>query len=272
MTEQWIMTKRQSLKNVFKLIEAATNEMPINEQFVTDLKAAIEKQHSIDGRTPSKSYKPSSMKCIRNMYFQVTGADTDEQRTNATLVGIVQSGSDRHERLQEAVTHMKDFGMDCEYIDVEKFVKMRGLDYLEIVKKQGYETKLYHKDLNISFLCDGIIKYKNQYYILEIKTETIYKWQNRSGVAEEHIAQGTAYATCLGINQIMFLYENRDNCDKKGYILEVTDDMKFDLIVSKIEECDTYVRKLTPPPIPADITKKICQYCNYKTECKKVGN
>ena len=145
------------------------------------------------------------MTCIRNMYFQVIGADPEEQRANAALVGIVQSGSDRHERLQEAVTHMKDFGMDCEYIDVAKFVKMRGLDYLEIVKQQGYETKLYHKDLNISFLCDGIIKYKGQYYILEIKTETIYKWQNRSGVAEEHIAQGTAYATCLAINQIMFL-------------------------------------------------------------------
>ena len=54
MTGQWIMAKRQSLKNIFKLIEAATNEMPINEQFVADLKAAIEKQHSIDGRTLEK--------------------------------------------------------------------------------------------------------------------------------------------------------------------------------------------------------------------------
>jgi len=236
------------------------------------LKASIEKQHTLEGRRPSKSYKPSSMTCIRNMYFQVTGTETDDERTNACLVGIVQSGSDRHDKLQEAITHMKEFGMDCEYIDVAEFVRIRGLDYLEVISKQGHETKLYHKDLNISFLCDGIIKYKGQYYILEIKTETIYKWQSRDGVAEEHIPQGTAYATCLGINQIMFLYENRDNCDKKAFVLDITDDMKYDLIVSKIEECDGYVSRLIPPPKPKDITRKDCQYCNYKAECRKAGN
>ena len=263
---------KQSLKNIHRLIEAATTEMPINQQFIADLKAAIEKQDAINNKKPSKSYKPSSMTCIRNMYFQITGTSPDEERNNATLIGIVQSGTDRHIRLQEAVIKMKDFGMDCEYIDVEEFVKMRNLNSLEVISKQGFETKLYHKDLNISFLCDGIIKYKGQYFILEIKTETVYKWQSREGVAEEHIIQGTAYATCLGINQIMFIYENRDNCDKKAYILEVTDDMKYNLIISKIEECDNYVSKLTPPPKPVDISKKICQYCNYKTECIKAGD
>ena len=262
---------RQSLKNIHRLIQAATNEMPISQQFVADLKASIEKQHTLEGRKPSKSYKPSSMTCIRNMYFQVVGAEADEERANACLVGIVQTGSDRHDKLQEAITHMKEFGMECEYIDVAEFVRIRGLDYLEVVSKQGFETKLYHKDLNISFLCDGIIKYKGQYYILEIKTETIYKWQSRDGVAEEHIPQGTAYATCLGINQVMFLYENRDNCDKKAYVLEITDDMKYDLIVSKIEECDGYVSRLIPPPKPKDITRKDCQYCRYKTECRRAG-
>ena len=262
---------RQSLKNIHRLIEAATTQMPINQQFVADLKASIEKQDSLEARKPSKSYKPSSMTCIRNMYFQVTGTPPAEERSNSCLVGIVQSGSDRHERLQDAVTKMKDFGIECEYVDVAEFVKMRNLDHLEIVKKQGFETKLYHKDLNISFLCDGIIKYKGQYYILEIKTETIYKWQSREGVAEEHIPQGTAYSTCLGIDQVMFVYENRDNCDKKAYVLEVTDDMKYDLIVSKIEECDGYVSRLIPPPKPEDITRKTCQYCNYKAECRKAG-
>lgn len=262
---------RRSLKNVFRLIEAATTQMPVSQQFVADLKASIEKQDSLEARKPSKSYKPSSMACIRNMYFQVTGTEVDDERSNACLVGICESGSARHEHIQAAVTKMKDFGMDCEYIDVAEFVKMRGLDYLEIIKKQGFETKLYHKDLNISFLCDGIIKYKGQYYILEIKTESIYKWQFREGVAEEHIPQGTAYATCFGINQVMFLYENRDNCDKKAFVLEVTDDMKYDYIISKIEECDRYVKRLIPPPKPEDVSKKTCQYCDYKTACRKAG-
>ena len=143
---------RQSLKNIHRLIEAATTQMPVNEQFVADLKASIEKQDSLEARKPSKSYKPSSMACIRNMYFQVTGTEVDDERSNACLVGICQSGSARHEHIQSAITKMKDFGMDCEYIDVAKFVKMRGLDYLEIVKKQGFETKLSPKDLNMRFV------------------------------------------------------------------------------------------------------------------------
>ena len=60
---------RQSLKNIFRLIEAATNEMPIEQQFVADLKASIEKQDALEVRKPSKSYKLFLMVCIRNMYF-----------------------------------------------------------------------------------------------------------------------------------------------------------------------------------------------------------
>lgn len=261
---------KQSLKNIFKLIEAATDVLPIEDQFVADLKAAIEKQDALISRKPSQSYKPSSMKCIRNMYFQVTGAEQDDQRGNYCLIGIVQSGSDRHERLQEAISKMKDFGMDCEYIDAAEYAKANKLDHLEVVSKQGYETKFYHKDLNISFLCDGIIRYKGHYYILEIKTETIHKWQTRKEVDPEHHAQASTYSVCLGLNKVMFVYENRDNCDKKAYLFEVPDEMKLG-IVSKIEECDQYVKIFTPPPIPEDITKKTCQYCNYKTLCRKVG-
>ena len=101
-------------KNVFRLIEAATTQMPVNQQFVADLKASIEKQDSLEARKPSKSYKPSSMACIRNMYFQMTEAEVDNERSNACLVGICESGSARHKHIQSAITKMKDFGIDCE--------------------------------------------------------------------------------------------------------------------------------------------------------------
>lgn len=261
---------RQSLKNINRLIEAATTQMPIENQFVADLKAAIEKQDFQNARKPSKSYKPSSMTCIRNMYFQVTGTIADEDRSNACLVGICETGTDRHERIQQAVSDMKALGIDCEYIDVAEFIKLRKLKHLEVKFKTGFETKLYYKDLNMSFMCDGIIKYKGQYYILEIKTESIYKWQSRTDVAEDHYDQGTAYSVAFGINQVLFLYENRDNCDKKAYVFNVTDEMKLNL-VSKIEECDGYVKRLIPPPLPAIVPKKACQYCKYKGSCRKAG-
>ncbi len=142
---------------------------------------------------------------------------------------------------------------------------------MEVVRQDGFETLIYHKSLNMRFKCDGIIRYKGQYFILEIKTESIYKWQNRQGIAEEHIAQGTSYATAFGVNKVMFLYENRDMCGKKAYILEVTNDMKMDLVIGKIEEADYYVKRLVPPPKPEDLPRNTCTYCPYKTECRKAG-
>ncbi len=261
---------KPSLKNIHRLIDAATTQMPANEAFAADLTAAIEKLDLLDGRKPSKSYKPSSLTCIRNMYFQVIGEESDGERSSSQLIGIGQSGTDRHERLQTAIAKMKDVGIDCEYLDVAEYVEQNNLSHLKIVSRQGMETKLYHEGLNLSFLCDGIIRYKGKLYILEIKTETMHKYMSRQGVAEDHYDQATTYSLCFGINEVMFVYENRDNCDKKVYLFTVTEEMKFK-IVTKIEECDGYVSRLIPPPMPKDIAKKTCSYCKYKKACKKAG-
>jgi hypothetical protein len=254
-------TKRNNLGNIRRLIETSAMKAPVNEAFIADLNTAIEMMDKKNKRKPSQSYKPSSMKCIRNMFYQVTGAEQDQDRRSASFVGIGESGTDRHLRIQEAVTFMKEFGMDCEYVDVGSYVTSHNLNKLEITSKKQFETHLIHKDLNASFLCDGIILYKGHYYILEIKTEASFKWQQRTDVAEEHYNQAIMYSVCLGIDDVIFVYENRDTCDKKAFLFQVTDEMKYSKIISRIEECDSYVKKLIVPPKPADVTKKTCQYC-----------
>ena len=161
---------RGSLKSVVALLNA--NDRPVNQLFLRDLKRSIELTANKSSRKPSQTYKPSSMNCIRNMYYQVVGTDQDEGESSYISVGICNSGSDIHERMQKAITDMKSNGIDCEYVDVAKFIESRKLDYLTVVAKQGMETKLYHNDLNMSFLTDGIIRYRGKYYILELKTET----------------------------------------------------------------------------------------------------
>ena len=259
---------RNSLKNVFSLIEQAKESQSVETSFLNDLKRSIELTEEKNARKPSQTYKPSSMNCIRNMWFQVTGTEPDVANASACLVGICESGTDRHERVQNAVSEMKSNNIDCEYVDVEKYVKSRNLDYLKVIGKNGNETKLYHKSLNLSFLCDGIIRYKGKYYILEIKTESIYKWQNRQGVNEAHYNQATAYSIALGLDDIIFLYINRDNTDIKTFMFHVTEEMKQTL-VGKIETCDDYVKKLTCPPKPEDAGAKLCQYCNYRNSCRR---
>lgn len=262
---------RNSLKNVCRLINTVKETLPPEQDFLNDLKRSIEITADKDTRLPSKTYKPSGMNCIRQSYYQIMGIEPDPSSSSYSMVGICNSGTDIHVRIQTAVEQMKENGMDCEYIDVADFVKQRNLDYLDIVSKNGMETRLYHKKLNMSFMCDGIIRYKGHYYILELKTESSFKFINRKSVDNSHYHQGIAYSLAFGIDEVLFVYINRDVLDMKSFMFNVTPEMKTEL-VSYIEECDGYVNRKIAPPKPDDVPKKVCSYCSYKTQCKKDGN
>ena len=260
---------RESLKNICRLIDSAQQRIPPEVDFLGDLKRSIERDDAKESRAPSMTYKPSSMNCIRNMYYQVTGTPQDEDYKPYTLVGICNSGSDIHERVQKAVSRMKDNGFDCEYVNVADYIRERPelLAEIEIVSQQGMETKLYHRTLNMSFLCDGIIKYKGEYYILELKTESSSKFNMRKGVDPKHYKQGTAYSTALKIPKVLFVYISRDVLDMKSFMFRPTDDMR-DEFLSNIRECDEWVEKKTPPPKPDNVIKSVCEYCSYRSTCR----
>lgn len=269
------MARSNSFKNIFKLIDAQNGSLQPHESFLADLKRSIELDVEKNQSLPSKTYKPSGMNCIRASYYQIKGVQPDDGKANYTLIGIGNSGTDTHLRIQSAVNKMKNNGMDCEYINVADYVRNRNLDYLEIRKEPDfehgeYETKLYHKDLNISFLCDGIIKYKGKYYILEIKTESSYKFMTRKDVDPKHHNQAITYSMALQIEDVIFVYINRDLLDMKSFCFHVTSTMIHG-IMNYITECNGYLERNITPPKPQNITNKICQYCIYKTQCRKEG-
>lgn len=262
---------RQSLKNVCRLIEAAKETLPVEQEFLNDLRRSIEMtEEKSSKRLPSQTYKPSGMNCIRQSYYQVSGVQPEIGTYNYNGIAICETGTDRHVRIQNAVAQMKENGIDCKYIDVANFVKTRGLDdYLEIKNQVGNETKLYHKALNISFMCDGIIEYHNHYYIIEFKTEGSNKFFSRRGVDASHYNQAICYSMALNLPEVLFVYISRDTLDMKAYLYTVTDEMK-QRIVSYIEECDGYVKRKIAPPRP-ECDKKTCMYCPYGGQCRKDG-
>ena len=165
------MASRNALKNICRLIQESTENISVEQSFLADLKRSIELTDKANRRAPSKTYKPSSMHCIRNMYYQRVGAPQDAGESTYTLVGICNSGTDIHARIQQSVLDMANNGIDCEYVNVADYVRTHELTDLQIVKEPDfehgdYETKLFNTKYNISFLCDGIIRYKGKYYIL----------------------------------------------------------------------------------------------------------
>lgn len=219
---------------------------------------------------PTRSYKPSSMHCLRQMYYMRTGRDIDtEGAKSGDFFGICESGEDRHIRIQRVISSMRAYGVDCDFISVADYVREHNLD-LEIITQKEYETKLHDSKRDITFLCDGIIKYKGEYYIIEIKTESSHKWASRIGVDCSHRYQAYTYSLELGIGMVLFIYENRDVCTKKAYLLNVTD-VAHTVLESRLSICESHVQKKTVPAIEGKPTEKICQYCQYRTSCKVDG-
>lgn len=264
---------RSKLNSIIKNIEEAKREKTIEERFLDELTMTIVKLEEQNKRKSSLTYKPSGMQCMRHCFYFLSNLPAPEEIRTYSAIGICESGTDRHDRIQKAIASMRSMGFDCDYIDVETYIEQHNLkDTLEVVEKQGMETKVLNKKLNMSFLTDGIIRYRGIYYIFEFKTEISRKWFKRNSIDPVHISQGTAYSENFNIPDVIFVYENRDTCEKKSYMLHVTEEDRQNRITSFIAECNNYIANKVVPPMPIDanvMTK--CKYCEYRTRCAMDG-
>lgn len=255
-------------KTLMSLIKSKKEELPIEQSFLNDLKQTIIRCNP--PRKPSKTYKPSSMNCARNMYFQIVGADVDTVVADPSNVRVCESGSSSHERIQYYVSKMQECGFECEWVDVEAYLeeqhKQGKLLDTKVVSKKQWETHCFNTKYNLSFLCDGLIRYKGKYFILEIKTETDTKGVYREEADDKHRRQSICYSLCLGVDDILWYYEERNFCIGKPFITHNTDKDKCE-IIELIESVDQAVKEQRPPEKTTQ--KRVCAYCPYKTECRK---
>lgn len=251
-------------KTLLNLIKTKIDVLPPEESFLVDLKATVSADNP--PRKRSSHYKPSSLNCMRVMYFDRTQALVDTGYAEYSGIRICETGSNSHENIQRYISHMAKYGKPCEWIDPEKYAKENGLDYLRVTNKKEFETHFIDTRYDLSFLCDGIIRYKGKLYIFEAKTETDDKGLNREEASPEHRYQSYAYSLSLKISDIMWLYEERNFCMPKTFHTTVTDENRLEL-VRRIEYVDQCVKDMKVPE--KCNSRKTCNYCCYKTECKK---
>lgn len=250
-------------RTLFSLIDAKINALTPEDAFLLDLQQTIVKLNPLE--KGSNYYKPSSMNCNRCMYYMAKGTEPDDRLRNYSSVRITESGTSSHERIQYYVSQMRDKGYDCDWIDPEWYVKNKGLDYLVVRDKKDFETKFLDTRYNLSFMCDGIIRYKGKYYILEIKTEISAKNRDRLNADSKHRNQSICYALALQIDDIMWLYEDRNICNMKSFHTVVTEEEKKE-IVMRIEYVDDCVRNNVLPEITSNLDT--CKYCDFRDRCR----
>lgn len=253
-------------RTLLDLIKASVQELPIEQKFLTALKSVVIAENKPRPRSPS--YKPSSLNCPRLMYYDITQAPMDIQVNDYSDVRICETGSNSHENIQHYCTLFTKYNKEFEYYDVGTYIKEMGLDYLVIKEKKGFETKLFDTRYNISFLCDGILKHTDAYgnikwYILEIKTESERTGLDRNSSNPKHTRQSVSYSLSLKINDIIWLYEERNFCVPKVFHTIVTDEERMEL-VQIFEYVDDCVKEVKPPPKQA---KPDCRYCCYTKVC-----
>lgn len=258
-----------SIQNdLFSFLKNVEKSHTIEEQFLSDLDKVIQlskKQHK-----PSKSIKPSSLGgCFREQWFMLIGEEPDPSKNDsANNITITESGSDRHSRLQNHIASAQLYGVPIEWIDPEEQVqKVQKTSLNTIVKRRdGNEVLCWSEDYQTSFKCDGIIRYRGITMILEIKTEDHFNWIQRFSPEPKHEFQAALYSLCLGIDHVMFLYENRNYTNRKAFKVTITDEFKAQ-VKQRIEYILLY--KETNKVPPKEKTK--CTYCRYKGACKAIG-
>lgn len=250
------------LSRIAKMVAAEkVNEPAAN--FVDKFTQVIETTQKV--YTPSTYYKPSGVGgCIRKMYFERIGKALQDN-ASYNLIAMGEAGTFRHEVLQEYMVQMSKTDPDFEWLDVAEYLEENPVEGTEVDKnfvKNEYETKCKNELLQLSFLCDGLVRWRGKVYIMEIKTETMFKFNKHTEPYPEHKMQATCYGMCLGVDDVLFLYENRDNFEKKAYTYHITDAMK-DEVLDKLVTCEEYVEKGESPKI----------YCssNYCPYCRKEG-
>lgn len=242
----------------------ATN-VSFEDNFIKEYENAVRKKEEQERQVaPSDYIRPSSMYgCERMLFFQrVHGGSQNGEQMDVPLIEICQSGTDRHLDIQHIVEMME--GVEC--LDLEQMVKeanKKGINTEFVGWNEDHtEGRCKNDDLSIYFQPDGVIRFKGKEVILEIKTESTYQHSNRYEPKEDHKWQATSYGMGLGIDYVLFFYEDRNFCKKKAYLWHISDEMK-EKVLKKIATVNNAVKTGVPPEKNEDK----CTYCKYKNEC-----
>lgn len=235
--------------------------------FRRDLIETIEESNVSKRKVATRAFKPSSFNCCRCAQFILMGTPQDKDKVIYNVSRIADSGTAGHDILQNYIIDMRNYGHDWEYVSVESFVKERNLVDVEIRRQDGNETLCYNKKYNIIFKCDGILKHADKYYILEIKTESTTKHQGRLGADKVHRNQSVLYSLCLGLDTVIWLYEDRNICTNMVFVTHVTDE-EIQEAIDRMQ----YVNDCIASGGYADKAKdkSACKYCAYKSSCSRV--
>ena len=218
-----------------------------------------------EAQKPSLTFAPSSIRCKRVSWFRLRGVDPEiEQKVDRGLRFTADMGTACHHIIQS--TLISSLGSD--WIDVKEYLSSINPPYKYECEQLGFETRISIQDPPIKFAPDGIIKFQDDYRLLEIKSSDRASFERLTDPKSHHIDQVKCYCTLLNIHSAIMVYIDRVYGDLKCYEVNVTDkDMQE--IWNMFKEVQDYVKKNIAPPKPQDQRHCSPAYCRYYSRCKE---
>lgn len=240
-----------------------------SSDFIDMYEAFLDKKIAARNAEPKhKTFAPSSFRCQRISWFRLRGVQPDEiKKPDRTLDFTAEIGSACHTIIQRNL--QEALGED--WIDVGQYLKDMNPSYSYTLNQFGYETQIEIDSPPIRFACDGIIRWKGEFYLLEIKSSEYASFDELTDPKAQHVDQIKCYATLLGLKHVLVLYIDRQYGSIKCYEMTITESDNREVMDRFQYVQDMVEAFLAPDRLPKDDPWCTASMCPYYKKCKEWG-
>ena len=220
---------------------------------------------SEESEKPSQTFAPSSIRCKRISWFRLRGVDPEsEAKVDRALQFTADIGIACHHIIQSTLIN----SLKGDWLDVKEYLSKLNPPYKYSCEQLGFETRISIVDPPIKFAPDGIIRFKEEEILFEIKSCEHNSFEKLSDIKPNHLDQVKCYCTLLHLHRAIVMYIDRQYGDLKCYEVIVKDSDMQD-IWNMFKEVQDYVAKNIAPPKPLDTRYCSPSYCRYYNRCKQ---
>jgi CRISPR/Cas system-associated exonuclease Cas4 (RecB family) len=261
-----------SIKDLAKLAKQQDkdNNKSLPERFVSSLDQFIVDSRTKERKAQRQTWIRPSMfhKCMRYQWYKILNYPYSNKST-ARGERVFETGSALHEWVQTDVIGRSDSPIeilsakDCPNYGQEGFTIFDD-NHRNLMEISFVSTKFTNK-YELRGSCDGIIKFEGIPYIFEFKTIKQEDYNLLFEAKREHRMQAAVYALNFGVDEIMFLYINKNTQEWKAFPVTITLAQK-EWVIERSMKLDTM---LVNNELPEREESETCKWCEYAKICKK---
>jgi len=221
----------------------------------------------------SRTFAPSAFRCDRRSWFRLRGVYPDEVKVPDRVLDFsAKIGTACHEMIQNNLKNM----LGDDWVDVSEYISSynenRSFEQSEVsCVTEGFETKVEIKDPPVRFACDGILRFNDKLYLLEIKSSEYASWNDLTDPKPQHIDQVKCYCTLLHLSDVIFIYIDRQYGGLKCFEVSFSSREKED-ILERFHHVQRMVEyNLAPDPLPKGDSWCNPSMCPYYKKCGEYG-